>query len=169
MPVLLAYTDSEPFFFIILILKDSRQRNDDPLHQLPHHLRLRHSNFQNLLMRHSRRLRSLHRQSLQLTLPSVPTQTMAKHKQRTSASNSSLTLLPPFPPTTPTTILVTKLSTRTLIPSSLAATTSGTVLIPTTEAPAPANNAPSPRVSYVGPLTHAYVPSASASRGRAKA
>jgi hypothetical protein len=52
------------------------------------------------------------------------------------------------------------------MPSSRAATTSGTVLIPTTVAPAEASNRASPRVSYVGPLTHAYVPSASAERCR---
>jgi len=85
---------------------------------------------------------------------------------RTSASSSSLTLLPRVACTTPATILVTKLSTSTLMPSSRAATTSGTVLIPTTLAPAEASNDASPRVSYVGPLTHAYVPSANAERGR---
>ena len=85
---------------------------------------------------------------------------------RTSASSSSLTLLPRVACSTPTTILVTKLSTSTLMPSSRAATTSGTVLIPTTVAPAEASNLASPRVSYVGPLTHAYVPSASAERCR---
>lgn len=50
----------------------------------------------------------------------------------------------------------------------LAATTSGK-LIPTTLAPANASSAASPRVSYVGPHTHAYVPSASAVRGKPSA
>ena len=120
-------------------------------------------------MRHSRRRRPLHRLSRKLK-KHIIIRLLPQQKQRhTSASNSSRTLLTPVPLTTPTTIFVTKLSTNTRIPSSLAATTSGTVLIPTTQAPAPASSAASPRVSYVGPLTHAYVPSASAVRGKSRA
>ena len=46
------------------------------------------------------------------------------------------------------------------MPSSLAISTSGTVLAPTTSAPAVLKNRPSADDSYVGPVTHAYVPSA---------
>jgi hypothetical protein len=76
---------------------------------------------------------------------------------RTSPFGSSLTLLPCVACLSLTTLLVTKLSTSTLLPSSCVVTTSGTLLISgTTVAPAEASNLATRCASYVSPLTRAY-------------
>jgi hypothetical protein len=108
--------------------------------------------------------RRLDRLSRELHVDSAPALTCGA--ARTSASTSSRMLRYRSGMTT---AFVTSESTQTAMPSSRAASTSGTVLIPTTSAPAARSSRPSAGVSYVGPDTHAYVPSASVARGRPSA
>ena len=135
---------------------------DDLLYQLLHHLTHALSLREHLLVRYRRRLWALDGLSRKLCENlSTDAHISRGYGDLTSASTSSRTLRYCSGITT---MLVTKLSTTTCRPSSCAVTTSGTVLIPTTSPPAARRKRPSAGVSYVGPLTHAYVPSARVSR-----